>query len=107
MAMPAIVAVVGAGVTFAPATPLTTEVVAASDDIGLYVNNASGGSITVTLTDSSLTPGGSAASNPVITVGAGTVKLIYVSQYMANPSTSQLTATFSATASVTAAWVRM
>lgn len=107
MAMAAIVAVVGSGVTFAPATPLSSETVAASDDIGLYVKNASGSPINVTLTDASVTYAGSAASNPVIAVAAGTEKLIYVNQLMASPTTSLITVTFSSTTSITAAWFRM
>lgn len=108
MAMGAVQAVVGSGggTSAALATPLSTETVLPYDDLFLHVKNASGSPITVTLTDASVTPAGSAATNPTYTVPATTgEKFIAIPAQAVNPSTGLITVTFSATTSVTAEWL--
>lgn len=112
MALGAVQVVATTGLTPSYATPLSTEQIAYSDDQWLHVKNGSGGSINVTITDPGSTPAGSAATNPVIAVGAGAEKLIALNPGAAgggyvSPSTGTIQVAFSATASITAAVIRI
>ena len=96
-------------------TALTYGAVAASDTFvpdsgGTYVyhvKNGSGASVNVTLTDAGTSPAGNAAVNPVVAVPAGSDRFILVPASYVNPSTGLVTLAHSATASVTAALVRV
>jgi hypothetical protein len=72
----------------------------------LDVNNASGGSINVTIGDPGQTPAGNAAAGSpagrVVAVPAGAQRQIYVGPKNVDPATGVVTITYSATTSVTA-----
>jgi hypothetical protein len=72
----------------------------------LDVNNASGGSINVTILDPGTTPAGNPATGTpagrVIAVPAGQQRDIFISPKNVDPSTGVATANYSATTSVTA-----
>jgi hypothetical protein len=106
MALATVQSITPAGLNPAYATPLSTEQIVPMDRLFLHVKNASGGSINVTLTDPSLTPAGSVATNPVIAVPAAGERMIFLSPNLASPATGTIQAAFSATASVTAALIR-
>lgn len=77
------------------------------DRVFLHVKNASGTIDTVTLTDPGVTPAGSAATNPTVSVPITTGdRMIALPQALANSSTGLVTVTHSQTASVTCAAVR-
>jgi hypothetical protein len=87
--------------------------VAASDTIQagaglfLHVKNAGGSPDTVTLVDAGVTPGGSAATSPTVTVPATTGdRMIAIPSAFANTGTGLVTVNHSSTASVTAALIR-
>lgn len=94
------------GLAPAYATPNTTENIVQNDRLILHVKNASGGAITVTITDPGLTPSGSAATNPVVSVPAAGERMIFLNPNLTNPATGLIVVTFSSTASVTAALLR-
>lgn len=74
----------------------------------LEVKNANAGTCTVTITDSSTTAAGSAATNPTVTVPATTGdRMIYLNPALASPTTGLITVSYSPTASVTAAVFRL
>lgn len=94
-------------------TPSYTAV-SASDTITpqsglfLHVKNASGTVDTVTITDSGVTPGGSAATSPTVTVPITTGdKMIYIPSAFQNTATGLITVTHSQTTSVTCALLRV
>jgi hypothetical protein len=76
----------------------------------LDVNNASGGSINVTVGDPGTTPAGNPASGSpagrVVAVPAGAQRDIYISPRNVDPSTGVVTVTYSSTTSVTAECTR-
>jgi hypothetical protein len=95
-------------------TNATYTAVTASDTFGpdtgqvLHVKNASGGSVTVTFVDAGRTPGGSAATNPTVSVPAAGDRFIGpVPQSYASQSTGLITVNYSATTSVTAALLKV
>ena len=88
--------------------------VSASDTVNpatglfLHVKNAGGSSDTVTITDGGVTPGGSAATSPTVSVPATTGdRMIYIPPSFVNPSTGLITITHSFTTSVTCALLRV
>lgn len=93
-------------------TPAYTAVNASdtiTPDTGLFlhVKNANAAACTVTITDSGTTPGGSAATNPTVSVPATTGdRMIPIQPSYVNPATGVITVTYSVTASVTAALVK-
>lgn len=108
MALGTVQAIVATGVTPVYATPLSSESITPGEDQFLHVKNASGGAVTVTLVDAGSTPGASAATNPTVSVPATTGdKMIYLNPNYVNPATGFITVNFSATASVTAALMRV
>lgn len=107
MALGAVQAVTGAGIVPSYATPSSTEQISPTEDLILHVKNGSGSSINVTITDPGTTASGTAATNPVIAVANGAEKMIYLNQYLTNPSTGTIQVAFSATTSITAALIRV
>jgi hypothetical protein len=107
MALGTVQQVVAAGLAITYAAPNTTENIIPGDDLVLHVKNASGGAITVTLTDPTFTPAGSVATNPIITVPAAGERMIYLNQALTNTNTGLITAVFSSVTSVTAALFRV
>jgi hypothetical protein len=107
MALAGVQQVVGSGLNPVYATPLSSEVIVPNDDLILHVKNASGGSMNVTLTDPSVTAAGSVSVNPVIAVPAAGERMIYLNPALMNPATGTIAVAFSATASITAALIRM
>lgn len=95
-----------AGTTVTLAAVNTTDTVAADDSMWLHVANGSGGSITVTISDSGLTPAGNAATTTAVTVGAGAAKLLPLTAKTNSASTGLTTLTYSSASSVTAAVFR-
>lgn len=89
------------------ATATTGDKFAVGEGCVLYVNNGSGGSITVTIT----TPGtsnGLAIADRTVTVAAGAIKLIAVPSYYGDPADSNLaTAVCSSVTTVTVAALRV
>lgn len=100
----------------AAGSAVSRSAVAASDTISgsdiaergvvLDVNNASGGSINVTIGDPGQTPAGNPATGTpagrVVAVPAGAQRQIYVGPRNVDPSTGVATVTYSAQTSVTA-----
>lgn len=84
----------------------STDTANPDDDIILHVKNASGGTLTVTLTDTSPTQAGSAATNPTVSITTGTDKFIYLPAAYGLVS-GIVTIGYSTTTSVTAALLRM
>lgn len=102
-------AIVGTGLApVLSAVNATDTITADGSTYVLHVKNANAGACTVTLTDAGKTPGGSAATNPTISVPATTgERFIYVPNSLVNPATGLITVGYSPTASVTAALYRV
>lgn len=108
MALAAAQSVLTTGTTPAYATPLASENIAPAPNLFLHVKNASGSPINVTVDDAGVTPGGSAATDPIVSVPATTGdKMIALPTQYTNTSTGFINVTFSATTSVTAALLRL
>jgi len=105
MAMGVVRQITLAGIASTLATPLSSEVVPAQDDLILHVVNASGSPITVTITDPGTTPSGSAATNPTISVPATTGNVFARLPQSLAANTGLITVGFSSTTSVTAEWL--
>ena len=85
-----------------------SDTVNPSTGLFLHVKNAGGSADTVTIGDSGVTPGGSAATSPTVTVPATTGdRMIYIPPAFVNPSTGLITITHSFTTSVTCALLRV
>ena len=92
-------------------TTIAGATVAASDTIDqsligsrgalLEVINGGGSPDTVAISDSGVTPAGSAATNPGSSVTNGTNKVFFIEPSQVNPSTGLVTVTHSFTTSVT------
>ena len=95
-----------AGTLVTLATPTTSDTIVADDETWLHVKNASGGAITVTLSDPGLTPVGNAPTLVANSVAAGTERLFPLFAKQNDPVTGVITITYSATASVTSAAFR-
>jgi len=87
--------------------------VSASDTINpdenlfLHVKNGGGSPDTVTVVDAGVTPGGSAAVSPTVSVPATTGdRMIPINKNFVNPTTGLITVTHSFTTTVTCALVR-
>src|SRR5262245_24381114 len=100
-----------AGIAWSPAS------VSASDTISqaalgtrgalLFVNNGGASSDTVTISDSSLTPAGNAATNLTNAVANGTAEIMYIPPSTVNLSTGVTTITHSTTTSVTCVLIQL
>lgn len=75
----------------------------------LHVKNANAGACTVTISDGGKTPAGSSATNPTVVVPASTGDRMIgpLPNLMADPVTGVISASYSVTASVTAALVQV
>jgi hypothetical protein len=92
-------------------TTIAGAAVAASDTIDqsllgsrgaiLKIINGGGSPDTVAISDASVTPAGSVATNPGSSVTNGTSKVFFVEPIQANPTTGLVTVTHSFTTSVT------
>lgn len=102
MAIGVVQSIVKTGLTAALGSVSSSQTVLAGKYTFLVVNNGSGGSITVTLTDAGDTPYGSAATNPTFTVAAGAIGFIPVPTSLKNPSDGTVTVAFSSTTTITA-----
>ncbi len=102
MALGAIQPLVVAGITPSYATPNSSENIVGGPELFLHVKNGNASPCVVTLTDPGLTPAGSAATNPSVSVPATTGdKLIPLSAALVN-SAGNIVVGFSVTATVTA-----
>jgi hypothetical protein len=94
-----------AGVTWTPAAVAASDTISANDlgtrGAHLLVINGGGSPDTVTISDSSLTPAGNAATAGTVAVANGTSKVIYISPKAVDPSTGLVTISHSFTTSVT------
>lgn len=106
MALITATAITAAGTAPTLAAVNTTDTVVADDGTWLHVNNASGGAITVTISDGGSTPGGNPASVTARSVPAGTARLFPLSSKFNDPTTGVTTLTYSSATSVTAAAFR-
>lgn len=108
MALATVLQISQLGTTNVYNVPLATEQIISNDDQFLHVKNANAGACVVTFTDPGLTPGGSAATNPTVSVPATTGdKMIALNVNWANPATGLIQATFSVQTSVSVALFRM
>ena len=94
--------VAGAGTLLSLVAANSSDTVAADDSCWLHVKNASGGAITVTISDGGNTPGGNPANVTARSVAAGTERLFDLRAAYNDITTGLTTITYSATASVTA-----
>lgn len=78
----------------------------ADDRVTLYVNNASGSPITVTIADPGKTPAGNAGTAPAVSVAATTAMYIPIPAGAINPATGLASITYSAVTTVTVAALR-
>lgn len=79
-----------------------------STGLFLHVKNAGASPDTVAIVDGGVTPGGSSATNPTVSVPATTGdRMIYIPPAFVNPSTGLITVTHSFTTSVTCALLRV
>lgn len=85
----------------------SSDTITADSGLVLHVKNGGGSTDTVTLTDSGVTPGGSAATNPTVAVAAGAEKLIAIPASFQSSSTGLVTVAHSFTTSVTCAVFRI
>lgn len=96
---------VAAGTTWTPAAVAASDTIASSllgsKGAHLLVINGGGSSDTVAISDSGLTPAGSAGAGSGGAVANGTSKIFYISPRAVNPSTGVVTVTHSFTTSVT------
>lgn len=108
MALLAAQTITKAGLTPSYGAVTASDTITADDRLFLHVKNAGGSPDTVTLVDAGTTPGGSAATNPTVSVPATTGdRMIYIPQSFVNPATGLVTITHSFTTSVTCALVRL
>src|SRR5215470_10498508 len=96
-----------AGITPGYNQPLATELITPYPNQLLHVKNANASPCVVTLTDPGLTPSGSAATNPSVSVPATTGdRMIALPATLAGAGTGTISVTFSVQTSVTAALIR-
>lgn len=105
MALAAATRVTAAGITQTLATPAASDSFAYPSNphsVWMEVNNASGGSINVTVDSEAAAADGLAQSNKIVAVGAGVRKAFEIGEAFKDAN-GDVVVTFSATASVTAA----
>lgn len=95
-----------AGLTPVYSAANSTETINPDVNLWLHVKTAGTGT-TVTITDPGRTAGGSAATNPTVTLGATAERLIYIDADFVNPSTGTIGIAYSSTATVTAGLFRI
>ena len=97
-----------AGSTPAYNTPLASENISPAANLFLHVKNANAANCVVTIDDSGVTPGGSAATDPVVTVPLTTGdKMIPLPTSFTNTATGFINVTFSVQTSVSVALLRL
>lgn len=98
-----------AGATPSYAAPLASQTITAKGGgTFLHVKNGNGSPCVVTFTDPGVTPAGSSATNPAVSVAASTGdKMIYVPPGLAPAATGLVTVAFSVQSSVSVAVLRM
>lgn len=97
-----------AGTTPAYVAVAASDTITADTDLFLHVKNAGGSPDTVTLVDAGITPAGSAATSPTVSVPATTGdRMIAIPQQLVNPATGLITITHSFTTSVTCSVFRL
>jgi len=96
----------GATVTFAAATVTTGDTLVGGQCVHLLVNNASGGSINVTLTTPETVEGTLAVADRTVAVAAGTIREIPVPSRYNDATTGLTTVVCSSVTSVTIAAVQ-
>jgi hypothetical protein len=110
MALLTVTTVPAAGAVTALAAVASSDTISASDigarGVVLDVNNGSGSSVTVTISDPGTTPAGNAGTARTVAVAAGARKRIFVGPGNVDPSTGVATVSYSATTSVTAEAIR-
>lgn len=107
MALITATSIVAAGTPVTLSAVSSTDTIAADDQTYLHVNNASGGAITVTISDGGSTPAGNPASVTARSVPAGAARLFPLSSRNNDQTTGVTTITYSGTTSVTAAAFRI
>lgn len=106
MALLTATAIAAAGTAPTLAAVNSSDTIAADDSMWLHVNNASGGAITVTISDGGATPGGNPASTTARSVPAGQARLFPLRAAFNDLTTGLTTIAYSGTSSVTAAVFR-
>ena len=108
MALAAAQSLVIAGLTPAYAVPLASEAIVAAPNQFLHVKNTNAALTLVTIDDKGITPSGSAATDPSVSVPATTGdRMIPLAPTFSDPLTGLITVTFSnIAAGVTAAVIR-
>ncbi len=96
----------GAGTLVSLAAANLTDTVQADDSCWLHVKNASGGAITVSISDPNFTTVGNPGTVTARSVAAGTERLFDLRAANNDPTTNVTTITYSAVTSVTAAVFR-
>jgi len=100
--------VTGAGTAPTYTAVNASDTITPDSNVFLHVKNANAAACTVTITDAGTTPGGSAATNPTVTVPATTGdRMIRIPPQYVNPTTGLVTVSYSVTASVTAGVFRL
>jgi hypothetical protein len=108
MALLTVQTITKAGTTPAPVAVSASDTITADSGLVLQVINAGGSPDTVTIADAGSTPGGSAATNPTVSVPATTGnKFIYIPASFASTSTGLVTVTHSFTTTVTCNLLRI
>jgi hypothetical protein len=100
-----VVAPTGTALTF-PDASAGGDTCATGTDVKLYVKNGSGASIVVTLATPGTVDGDLAIADRTVTVAAGVMSAIPMTDLYRNPSTGVASITYSAVATVTVAVVR-
>lgn len=95
----------GAAITFAPATP-AGDTCATGDDVRALIKNDAGASIVATLVTPGVVDGDLAIADRTLTVAAGTIGAIPVTDRYRDPVTGLATITYSSATSVNVAAVR-
>lgn len=108
MALGAVQQISVAGTTPTYAVPLASENINPDTGLFLHVKNANAAACTVTFTDPGRTPGGSAATNPTVSVPASTGdRMIAVPVAFTNTTTGFIVVGFSVQTSVSVALLRL
>lgn len=106
MALLTVTSLVRTGTLVSLAAVNTTDTVVADDETWLHVKNASGGAITVTLSDGTTSAIGNAPTLVANSVAAGAERLFPLYQKQNDSTTGVTTITYSSATSVTAAAFR-
>jgi len=95
-----------AGLAAAYSAVNASDTITPDDNLILHVKTGATGT-TVTLDDAGTTPGGSSPTDPTVVIGTNTDRFIFVPKSFVNPATGLITVSYSGTATVTAALLRV